>query len=58
MHDSTDQLRLVLALTLDASAWTSTDEPISSASTVITFSNEVAGIRCDGEISLRLTLAD
>ncbi len=58
MDDSVDQVRLVLSLTLDASARMSTGASICAANAVITFSHEQDGIRCDGKISLRLTLTD
>jgi hypothetical protein len=58
MPDAADSLTLVLALSVDAAAFVRSDDPGCSASTVLTFSYAVDGVRCDGEISLRLSPAD
>ena len=58
MPDPTETLHLVLALSVDSSALVESEEPRGGMSTVITFSCEIDGVRCDGEISLRLLVSD
>ena len=58
MDDSAAQVRLTLSIAIDPALLIASSGTAASAGAVITFSYEEDGMRCDGEISLRLSLAD
>lgn len=57
MDDSAAQVHLTLSLTIDQ-ATLSSGGSVGCTGAVMTFSCEKEGLRCDGEISLRLSLSE